>query len=61
MVTVDKTKCLGCGTCVSLCPGVFTLGTDGKSEVAHAEACGTAGNDCQQALDGCPTQAISLS
>lgn len=32
-VVVDKNKCLGCGTCVALCPEIFELGEDGKAEV----------------------------
>ena len=55
---VDKTKCLGCGTCVALAPKSFKLGTDGK-----AEAINPAGDDeatIQNAVTSCPAGAISL-
>ena len=53
---VDKNACIGCGACASLCPKVFRLGVDGKSEVHDSkdpDAC------AQRAIDVCPVQAIS--
>ncbi|PIS08761.1 ferredoxin [Candidatus Beckwithbacteria bacterium CG10_big_fil_rev_8_21_14_0_10_34_10] len=55
---VDKEKCIGCGTCVSLAGKSFKLGDDGK-----AEALVPAGDDeptVQSAVDSCPVTAISL-
>ncbi|MFA5107810.1 MAG: ferredoxin [Patescibacteria group bacterium] len=57
---VDKEKCIGCGTCVSLCPTVFAIGDDGKSDVINQASCETGECDCQAAVDSCPSQAISL-
>ena len=57
---VDQEKCIGCGTCVSLCPTVFAIGDDGKSDVINAAGCETGECDCQAAVDSCPSQAISL-
>lgn len=40
---INKQKCIGCGTCVAVCPKGFRLGPDGKSEVidsAEAHECG---------------------
>lgn len=57
MVKVDKTKCIGCGACVSICPDVFELGSDGKSDVKKNNSkipC------VKQAKDSCPASAISL-
>jgi len=56
-IKIDLDKCQGFGVCVSLCPKVFKLGNDGKSQVID-ENCAEC--DCQKAVDSCPTQAISL-
>ena len=54
---VDGDLCTGCGLCVTACPEVFQLGDDGKSFVKNPHACNTC--NCQQAIDDCPTHAIS--
>ncbi len=55
--TVDRNVCIGCGTCVALCPAVFQLGDDGKSKVVNGKAVGE--DEIQQAIDSCPVQCIS--
>ena len=55
---VDQEKCIGCGTCESLCPKVFKLNDDGKSQVI--------GDDCKdcdlkEVTDSCPAEAITVS
>jgi len=53
---VDKEKCTGCGTCVSVCPQeVFEL-RDGKSHVVRPENC----VECNSCVDNCPMEAIKL-
>lgn len=57
-LNVDKSKCIGCGTCVFIAPKVFKLGKDGKSEVlknADIES-----KEVKEAIDSCPVSAISL-
>ncbi len=57
MVKVDQNKCIGCGTCVAMCPQVFQLNEDtGKAEVASQEL-----RDCDiaETIESCPTSAIS--
>ena len=56
-VQVDKTKCIGCGTCVALAPKTFKLGDDGKSEVIAQEI--DSEETLTQTIQSCPAQAIS--
>ena len=51
---VDRERCIGCGTCVAVCPmGVFEL-EGNKSTVAHPAAC----IDCKACSLNCPENAI---
>ncbi len=54
---VDQDKCIGCGTCASLCPSVFKLNELGKSEVIsnNYDNC-----DLKEVVSSCPSGAISL-
>lgn len=56
-VTVDKEKCVGCGSCVAVCK-TFEIGKDGKaytkSEKLEEAGCIT------EAKDICPVQAIEI-
>jgi len=54
---VDWDLCIGCGSCVELCPEVFEL-RDEKAYVIAAEKCDTC--NCQEAADICPVEAITL-
>lgn len=55
-IRVDKELCIGCGTCSAMCPDVFAMDADGKSEVISQE-----NMDCaRNAASACPTQAIKL-
>jgi ferredoxin len=56
-IIINREKCQGYGTCVSICPGIFQLDKEGKSQVIN-EDCGAC--DCQRAINSCPTQAISM-
>ena len=55
-ITINKEKCIGCGTCESLCPEVFKIGEDEKSKVINPKGkC-----DLKEAVDSCPANAISV-
>jgi len=53
---VDKKKCTGCGTCVSVCPAnVFDLKA-GKSSPTRAKEC----IGCKACENSCPSAAIKV-
>lgn len=57
MVTVDKEKCIGCGSCEAVCGEVFELKDDMK---AHVKTGADTSKECvKEAIDTCPTDAIS--
>ena len=59
MIKVDKEKCIGCGLCVSMCPGLFEL-KDGKSHVKGGmDKCKECDCDIDAIIKGCPASAIS--
>ncbi len=37
MYKVNKEKCIGCGVCLSNCPGATKLQDDGKAEIIDQE------------------------
>ncbi len=55
MISVNKDLCIGCGTCVALCPDTFQLDAEGKSETISQGDVECARNAAQS----CPVQAIS--
>jgi ferredoxin len=54
---VDFDLCIGCGSCVELCPEVFEL-RDDKAWVIGPDKCNTC--DCEEAMNVCPTEAIKM-
>ena len=55
-IKINKDLCIGCGTCEALCPDVFKVNAQGKSEVIKEEDLGCAKN----AAESCPVQAIEV-
>jgi len=54
MVSIDKTTCIGCGACVSICEEVFEMKDDGKAHVKKQS-----NSPCvSEAIEGCPVDAI---
>lgn len=60
-VRVDASVCAGFGVCVGLCPQVFKLHDDGYAIVRVSEVPKEFENVVRQAVNQCPSQAISLS
>ena len=65
----EKSKCIGCGTCVSICSKYFEMTEDGKAvikganyddnekgelEIEEMDAC------AKEAADSCPVQCIQV-
>jgi ferredoxin len=57
-IAIDATKCMGSGNCLFWAPGVFDLGDDDVAHVVDPSA--AAERQIMQAVEGCPTQAISV-
>jgi len=58
MVKVDKSICISCGNCVSICSEVFEMGKDQKSQVKKGKEKSTL--PCvAKAIAECPAQCIS--
>lgn len=55
-MVVDEEKCIGCGTCVALCPKVFDFDDKGKVKVVDQE--GDTVEKIQEAIESCPVDAI---
>lgn len=57
-LTIDEELCIGCGTCVEICPEVFELNEQiEKAFVKNQEGCSQC--DCEEAINSCPVGAIS--
>ncbi len=55
---VDEDLCIGCGSCMEICPVVFQL-VDEKSKVIDPDACDYA-MCCEAAEENCPVEAITI-
>jgi ferredoxin len=56
---VDQEICIDCGSCAELCPAVLELREDENAWVIGPDKCSIC--NCREAVDVCPTQAISWS
>lgn len=66
-VVLDKTKCLGCGTCTALCPKYFQMGQDDLATLKDGKVLGQTEEltissiECiKDAVKACPSQAIKI-
>ncbi len=58
MVKINKEKCIGCGLCVSVCPNVFELGDDNKSQIKEGADLKQNEKCIQEAKSSCPVEAV---
>ena len=68
-IILDREKCIGCGSCVALCPKYWKMGTDGKSDLIDGVENTETGKyeittgdlACnEEAADACPVQIIEI-
>ena len=58
-VNIKEEKCIGCGSCISLTNGnIFDFNDEGLASVVKQPSNDEENNECQNAIDYCPTQAI---
>jgi ferredoxin len=55
---VNKEKCMGCGLCVNLCPDVFELGEDGKSQIKEGADLEKNKKCVEEVIQSCPMRAV---
>ena len=55
MVKIDKKKCIGCGTCVAVCPEIFEMTDDNKAKIKSKKNASC----IKEAIEACPVEAIS--
>lgn len=67
-IILDKIKCIGCGSCVNLCPQFFEMSEEGKSHLkdskpdSQTEEKETVELGCaKDAEEACPVQAIKTN
>lgn len=56
-IIIDADACIGCETCVELCPDVFEM--DGDGEKAIVTAPDSTAECVDEAIDTCPVEAIT--
>ena len=67
-VTQQRDKCIGCGTCVAVCPSFWHMGDDGKSSLKDAKDAGNGKFELniedagcsKEAAAACPVQIITV-
>jgi len=58
-VKVDKETCVGCGTCVDICPDIFEM--DDDIAVTKTDAVSEGLQElCREAAESCPVEAIVI-
>ena len=53
---VDEAKCIGCGTCVSMCEKCFEL----KDGISHFKSADCDDCDLKEVASSCPVEAIII-
>ena len=56
---IDETLCCACGPCEEICPQVFKVGTD-TAKVLVGVVPPDAEEACREAMENCPTGAITI-
>jgi ferredoxin len=59
-IVVDRNRCTGLGMCEAAAPDVFEIQPDGSMVVLCEHPSDDQMDAVQEAVDGCPTEALSL-
>ena len=68
-IILEREKCIGCGTCASICPKFFEMGEDGKSHLKNSslndkkeiEESEVKNTGCaKEAKENCPVKCIHI-
>ncbi|PIZ01245.1 hypothetical protein COY61_00225 [bacterium (Candidatus Gribaldobacteria) CG_4_10_14_0_8_um_filter_33_9] len=70
-VILEKSKCVGCGSCISICPLYFEMTEQGKSHLKGTKVNFLDNNNeeleinkekgcLQEAIENCPSQALKI-
>lgn len=62
-ISIERDKCIGCGTCTNLCPKYFELKDDGKSFIigSNNDELEITNIECaKEAAENCPVQCIHI-
>lgn len=59
--SVDQEGCIACTLCISVCPKVFGMNAEGKSQVIADPIPPDSLAKAQEAADTCPVSVISIS
>ena len=60
-IEVDRERCVGSGACEARAPDVFEVDDDGVLVVHRSEPADDELSDVQDAVQACPTRALSLA
>jgi NAD-dependent dihydropyrimidine dehydrogenase PreA subunit len=53
---LDQKKCMGCGTCLLVCPHAVLSLSNGKVEIVNRDAC----MECGACARNCPSEALDV-
>lgn len=69
-IVQEKSKCIGCGTCASLCAKHFEMKDDGKAQLTESSLIDKQTDKyeknidevscAKEAVEGCPVQCIEI-
>lgn len=58
--SIDRSGCIGCGLCPSICPDVFQMADDGLAEVITEDVPSGAEDSAKEAAENCPVSVITV-
>ena len=56
MIKIGQEKCIGCGSCVAICPDCFEMDEENKAKIKEDVTCNGGCN--KEVIDICPVDAI---